>query len=69
MIYINKDSFMSKEQILGIIRHTLTFAGGMLIMKGAVDATEWAELSGGLMTLIGGIWSIVDKNKNKEIGI
>jgi flagellar motor component MotA len=57
---------MSLEQILGIVRHSLTFIGGMLIMKGTVDATEWAEMSGLLITLIGGVWSVVDKNKGKK---
>jgi hypothetical protein len=57
---------MTLEQVLGIVRHSLTFLGGMLIMKGSVDATEWAELSGSLIAVIGGIWSIVDKNKKKS---
>jgi hypothetical protein len=54
---------MKKEQILGIIRHTLTFIGGILIMKGITDETAWTEISGGAVTLIGAVWSIVDKNK------
>ena len=54
---------MTKEQILGIIRHALTFAGGILITKGIVDDVTFAELSGAALTLIGGIWSVVAKNK------
>jgi hypothetical protein len=54
---------MTKEQVLGIIRHTLTFVGGILLMKGIMDETTWAELSGSAMTLIGAIWSVIDKNK------
>ena len=57
---------MTLEQILGIVRHSLTFIGGMLIMKGTIDATEWAELSGSLIAVIGGIWSIVVKNEKSE---
>ncbi len=57
---------MTLEQVLGIVRHSLTFIGGMLIMKGTIDATEWAELSGSLIAVIGGIWSIVAKNKKSE---
>jgi len=57
---------MTLEQVLGIVRHSLTFIGGMLIMKGTIDATEWAELSGSLIAVIGGIWSIVVKNKKSE---
>jgi hypothetical protein len=54
---------MTKEQILGIIRHTLTFAGGIFLMKGIIDEATWTELSGSALTLIGIVWSIVDKNK------
>lgn len=54
---------MNKEQLMGIIRHTLTFVGGILVMKGLVDDAIWAEISGGVSTLVGAIWSIVDKNK------
>jgi hypothetical protein len=54
---------MTKEQILGIARHALTFIGGILIMKGIVDEGTWTEVSGGALTLAGTIWSIIDKNK------
>lgn len=54
---------MTREQVLGIIRHTLTFVGGILLMKGIMDEATWTELSGSAMTLVGTVWSIVDKNK------
>jgi hypothetical protein len=53
---------MKKEQILSIIRHTLTFAGGIFVTKGLIDEGMATEIVGGLMTLIGTIWGIVDKN-------
>lgn len=52
---------MSKEKILGIVRHALTFVGGLLVMKGIVDEAVVSEVIGGVMTLAGTIWSIVDK--------
>jgi len=52
---------MSKERILGIVRHTLTFVGGLLVMKGLVDEAMVSEIIGGVMTLTGTIWSIFDK--------
>jgi hypothetical protein len=52
---------LTKEQIMGIIRHALTFVGGIFIMKGLVDETLVSEIVGGVMTLTGAIWSIVDK--------
>jgi hypothetical protein len=54
---------LSKEQVMGVVRHTLTFVGGILLMKGLVDEATWTELSGGLATLVGAVWSIVDKSK------
>ena len=56
---------MSKEQILGIVRHVLTFVGGLLIMEGILDESIAFELSGAITTLIGGIWSVIDKNKKE----
>ena len=56
---------MSKEQILGIVRHVLTFVGGLLIMEGILDESIVFELSGAITTLIGGIWSVIDKNKKE----
>lgn len=53
---------LSKEQILGIVRHTLTFIGGIVVMKGLTDETTVTEIIGGVMTLVGTVWSIVDKN-------
>lgn len=52
---------LSKEQILGIIRHALTFIGGIVVMKGLIDEATIMEIVGGVMTLTGTIWSIVDK--------
>ena len=54
---------LTKEQIIGIIRHSLTFVGGLLIMKGIVDEATLTEVTGGIITLVGTIWSIVEKNK------
>jgi formylmethanofuran dehydrogenase subunit C len=54
---------LTKEQILGIARHGLTFIGGILIMKGLVDEATATEIIGGIITLAGTIWSVIDKNK------
>lgn len=54
---------MKKEQILGILRHTLTFVGGLLIMKGIVDESILETIISGVLTLTGTIWSVIEKNK------
>ena len=52
---------MNKEQVLGVLRHSLTFLGGLLVAKGLVDDAIVSELSGALITLIGGLWSVLIK--------
>jgi hypothetical protein len=52
---------LTKEQVLGIVRHTLTFVGGILIMRGLVDEPVVTEIVGGVVALTGTIWSIIAK--------
>jgi hypothetical protein len=54
---------MSKEQILGIARHILTFAGGFFVVKGYLDEGMLNELIGGVLALAGTVWSVVAKTK------
>ena len=54
---------LTKEQLLGIVRHAVTFIGGILVMKGLIDDSIAQEILCGVTTLAGAIWSIVDKNK------
>ena len=54
---------LTKEQLLGIVRHAVTFIGGILVMKGIIDDSMVQEILGGATTLAGVIWSIVVKNK------
>jgi hypothetical protein len=55
---------LTKEQILGITRHALTFIGGIVVMKGLIDEATLTEIIGGVITLAGTIWSVIDKNKS-----
>lgn len=48
---------MNQDQIMGILRHTLTIAGGFFVAKGLVDEGTLTEIVGGLMALIGTGWS------------
>jgi hypothetical protein len=54
---------LTREQVLGIVRHTLTFVGGVLVMKGLIDEAMVQEIIGGVISLTGAIWSVVAKNK------
>lgn len=50
-----------KEKVLGLVRHALTFVGGLVVAKGLLDESLVVEVIGGLMTLVGSIWSISSK--------
>lgn len=50
-----------KEQTLGLIRHALTFVGGLLVAKGVLDEVTSLEIVGAVVTIIGGLWSVLSK--------
>jgi hypothetical protein len=52
---------MTKEQVLGVIRHGLTFIGGFLVTKGLLDDGMLQEALGAIMTLVGAVWSVTSK--------
>lgn len=52
---------MSKEQVLGIVRHTLTTIGGILIANGLIDNGSVTEIVGSVITIIGVVWSVAAK--------
>jgi len=52
---------LTKEQVLGIVRHSLTFIGGIFVMKGLIDDATLTEIVGGVMTLAGAVWSVLHK--------
>lgn len=52
---------LTQEQVLGIVRHALTFIGGIVVMKGLVDEATVTAIVGSAVTLTGAIWSIVAK--------
>lgn len=56
---------MNKEVVLGLVRHLLTFGGGLLVTKGAVDAGTVEIIVGSVVTLVGAVWSVLQK-KPKE---
>ena len=54
---------LTKEQTLGLVRHILTFAGGIMLTSGLVDQGTFDTIIGSVITLTGAIWSIVVKRK------
>lgn len=57
---------MGKDQLLGILRHVLTFLGGVFVLQGWLDEGLVQETVGAIATLIGTVWSVLDKKKVTE---
>jgi hypothetical protein len=49
------------EQLKGLIRHVLTFVGGIAVAKGIFDESSVSEVIGAVMTIVGTVWSIASK--------
>ena len=54
---------MNRTQILGIVRHVLTFGAGFLIAKGKLDSVGADNMIGAAMALVGGAWSVFSPEK------
>lgn len=52
-----------KAVILGFVRHLLTAAGGSLATSGIIASSDVEVIAGGVVALIGAIWSYLDKKK------
>jgi hypothetical protein len=52
---------MNAASILGLIRHLLTFGGGYAVANGIADEATIEQLVGGIVTVLGIIWSIKQK--------
>jgi hypothetical protein len=57
---------LAKEQILGIVRHALTFVGGILVMKGLITDASSQEIIGSAISLVGLVWSVISKEDSTE---
>lgn len=52
---------MTKDRVLGIVRHVLTFGGGLLVAQGWADDATVQTIVAGVIALVGTVWSVVDK--------
>lgn len=52
---------MKTELILGLLRHALTFGGGLLVASGMTSPGETEELIGGVVSTVGLAWSFARK--------
>jgi len=48
---------MNSEQVMGMIRHALTIAGGFFVAQGLLTDGALTEIVGGIMAFVGASWS------------
>lgn len=61
-----KKGTVNMDMVLGVLRAVLAALGGWLINKGYVDAGQAESLTGAIIVIITGIWSILSKQKTAK---
>lgn len=56
---------LTKERVMGLARHLLTFGGGFAVAQGYVSEADLPEVIGAIVTLVGVVWSIAAPEKAK----
>ncbi len=51
------------EQVMGIVRHALTFIGGIFVVKGLATEAMTDEVIGAVVTAVGAVWSYIKNSK------
>jgi hypothetical protein len=57
---------MNKQMILGLLRHSLTAGGGGLVANGTATNDEWQAIVGGVVALVGLLWSLWMKRSGTQ---
>lgn len=52
---------MTKDMLLGVVRHVLSGIGATLVTKGVLDSSSAEAIVGGAIAVIGVFWSMWDK--------
>lgn len=47
--------------VTAIVRHFMTFVGGILVARGLFDAGMVESLTGAMVTISGVVWSVLNK--------
>ena len=54
---------MNKEMIMGLLRHLLTFGGGVVAERGLASGQEVTAGVAAIVTIVGLVWCILNKRK------
>lgn len=51
----------TKEVIMGVVRHILSSVGAAVATAGYVGEADVTAITGGIVAIVGLVWSIIDK--------
>lgn len=54
---------VNRDQVLGVVRHVITFVGGILVARGKVDVEQVETVAGIVVTLVGLVFSFLAPEK------
>ncbi|HXZ02283.1 MAG TPA: hypothetical protein VEI03_19975 [Stellaceae bacterium] len=57
---------MSRDDVLAILRHVLTTAGGALVTNGVLSASQLQDGVGAVVVLAGIAWSLFNKMQHRR---
>lgn len=58
-------TWLNKVTVMALVRHAMTFAGGVLISAGIFDAGTIEQLTGAIVTIAGALWSLYEKSQRE----
>jgi len=58
--------FINKDQVLGLVRHVVTFFGGVLVARGKLEPGAVETIAGVVVTIVGAIFSFMSPEKKIE---
>jgi hypothetical protein len=58
--------FINSDEFDGLVRHILTTVGGMTLVTGHMDPSQWQTIAGAVATLLGVAWSVANKKYMRE---
>jgi hypothetical protein len=57
---------MNRDDVLAILRHVLTTAGGALVSDGILTSSQLQDGVGALVVIVGIAWSLVNKFEHRQ---
>lgn len=65
LVKVTKVKPMNRTKVFGVLRHVITIGAGILVARGTITESMAQELGGGILAVVGVIWSILSPEKGE----